>query len=252
MVTKQRKQKAKRNMDTFYLKTKTLNTVGFTQGVAVSNYLYWSSTLDPTGTGAAYLTNAEFVLYSKMYDKFRVNSVKVTVKPKANFLALDQAQNDTDFTLSGDGLIHTCIDRDGLAPSSKSIVSRYPSYKAFSVLKPFSRTYVVKYPMGVWLDCQSPATFSMAKELGLTGGITLYAENILEDSGELFNEPWAEITVEHSIVFQGKTQSNLTAVYDGSNIIGVTIDASERIVNLELTVPLETVGQIPPPPSETV
>lgn len=249
MVTKERKAKAKRNMDTFFLKTKTLYNIGFTQGVSVSNYFYWGSTLNPTGVAASYLKNAEFLLYSQQYDKFRVNSVTVRVKPKANFLSLDQAQNDSAFTLSGDGLIHTCIDRDDTAPSNKDIISRYPSYKAYSVLKPFTRTYAIKYPTGVWIDCQSPATFTMAKELGLVGGITMYAENILEDSGELYNEPWAEITVEYNIVFQGKSSTNLTATFDETGrVTGVTLVAPSLVERLELTEPLETHGQLVPPP----
>lgn len=247
LVTKQRKAKAKRNMDTFFLKTKTLNNVSFTQGITKSNYFYWNSTCDPTGVGAAYLNNAEFQLYRLQYDKFRVNSVTVRVKPKANMLALDQAQNDTAYTLSGDGLIHTCVDRDGSAPSNVSVISRYPSYKSYSLLKPFSRTYNIKYPMGIWLDCENPAGFSMTKELGLSGGLTLYAENVLEDAGELFNEPWAEITVEHNIVFQGKVNTNLGAIYDASgNLIGVSVNAGLKEDNLPLTVPLETNGQVDP------
>jgi len=248
MVTKQRKQKAKKQMDTFYLKTKTLNNVSFTQAITTSNYFYWSSTMDPTGTGAAYLNNAEFQLYRQLYDKFRVNSVKVSVRPKANFLALDQAQNDAAFTLSGDGRVHTCVDRDGVAPSSKDLISRYTSYKSYNVLKPFSRTYSIKYPMGVWLDCQTPAGFTLAKELGLKGGVTLYAENILEDAGELFNEPWAEITVEHSIVFQGKVSTDLEGVYVDGVLTGVTVKSQDQFVSLDFTPPLETHGQLPPPP----
>jgi len=148
------------------------------------------------------------------------------VTPKGNVLDQANAQNDTLFNNSGDGLVHTCIDRDGVAPSSTAVISRYPSYKKYDIKKPFTRSYSIRYPTGVWLDCQSPSTFSMKKELGLSGGITLYAEDILEDSGEVWNEPWAQVQVQYNIVFQGKTSNSLTGVYDMSGaLVGMTINA---------------------------
>lgn len=224
MVTKQRKAKAKKNMDTFFLKTKVSAVITPSQGFAVANYIYNSFTLDPNS--AAYITNAEFNLYKLQYDKFRVNSVKVTFIPKANVLDAVNNNNDGAFNVTGDGKCHTCVDRDGIAPASTAIISRYPSYRSYSVLKPWSRSYSVRYPTGIWLDAQAPATFTMSKELGLTGGVTVYAENLLEDNYEAYNEPWGTVLVEHNIVFQGKTSNSLTGVYDGSgNLTGVTINA---------------------------
>lgn len=224
MITKQHKAKAKKNMDTYFLKTKNLFNAVPVQGVSVSNYIYLSYTLDPTGLQAQYLNNAEFKLWALQYDKFRVNSVTVRVKPKANVLDQANAQNDTTLNVVGDGLVHTAIDRDSVAPNSTALISRYPSYKSYNVLKPFSRSYTVKYPTGVWIDCDAPGNFTMAKELGLSGGITMYAESLLEDNAELYNEPWAEITVEYNIVFQGKTSNSLKGVYDDEgNLLGVSI-----------------------------
>jgi len=227
MVTKQRKQKAKRNMDTYFLKTKSEVVIIPSQGVSVANYVYASFLLNSSGTDAtSYTQNAEFKLWALQYDKFRVNSVKVTVIPKANVLDQQGAQNDGAFNVTGDGWIHTVIDRDGVGPSSKALLSRYPSYRKYSVMKPFTRSYSIRYPTGIWLDCDAPATFTMNKELGLTGGFTMYGENFLEDNYEAFNEPWATVLVEYNIVFQGKTSNSLTGVYDESgNLTGVTINA---------------------------
>jgi len=235
MVTNQRRGKAKKNMDTFFFKSKVTATITPQQGALVANYIYNSFTLDPTGASAAYMSNAEFNLYRGLYDKFRVNSVKVTFIPKANVLDQLNNNNDTQLNTTGDGKIHHCIDRDGVAPSSISRLSRYPSYRYTSVLKKFSRIYSVKYPVGVWIDCDAPAGFSMSRELGLTGGVTIYAENILEDSGEVYNEPWASVLVEHNIVFQGKTSGTLTAVYDQSNppnLVGVSVGYTTNDPNL--------------------
>jgi len=240
MVARQRKGKAKKNMDTFFFKSKVEATITPRQALApgVSNYIYNAFTLDPTGPNAAYMSNAEFNLYRGMFDKFRVNSVKVTFIPKGNVLDQAQAQNDA-LNNSGDGKIHHCIDRDSVGPSNIARIARYPSYRATSVLKKFSRSYSVKYPMGVWLDCDAPANFSMAKELGLQGGITIYAENLLEDNSEVFNEPWAGVIVEHNIVFQGKTSGQLTGVYDNNdppNLIGVTLGYTSNDPNVAQSV----------------
>jgi len=224
MVTKSHKKAAKKNMDTFFLKTKSLFNVTPSQGLTTSNYIYSVVGMDPSGINAAYIGNAEFELYRLQYDKFRVNSVTYRCTPKANVLDATNAQKDSDFTLTGDGLCHTCIDRDGPAPSSMAAISRYPSYKSFSLQKKWSRTYSIKYPTGIWIDCQTPSSFSMIRELGLSGGITIYAENLPEDVSEITNEPWAEVTVEFNIVFQGKQSNKLSGVYDSlGNLTGVTI-----------------------------
>lgn len=239
MVAKQHKRKAKKNMDTFFFKSKVTASITPYQSLnpasGLSNYIYNSFSLDPTGGSAAYNNNAEFQLYRSMYDKFRVNSVKVTFTPKAN--VLDQVNNNLDslYNTTGDGMVHHVIDRDSVAPSNIARLTRYPSYRKTSVLKKFSRVYSVKYPMGVWIDCDAPAEFSLVKELGLQGGITIYAENVLEDNSEVFNEPWASVLVEHNIVFQGKTQGRLSAVYDQNdppNLIGITSTFTSTDPNL--------------------
>lgn len=234
-------------MDTFFLRAKQVSTIIPGQGVSVSNYIYWCTTLDPTtpSQNQSYLGNAEFNLYRQMYDKFRVNSVHIKVIPKANVLDQATGQLDSAYNLSGDGVVHTCIDRDGVAPSSIAAISRYPSYKRFDVKKNWSRSYSISYPKGVWLDCQSPATFSMTKELGLSGGITFYAENLLEDNNELYNEPYAQIECYYNIVFQGKTSAQLSAVLDGSgSVVGVTVTNPDTTPNRAFTVPRNVRGTL--------
>lgn len=237
MVTKAKKAKAKKNMDTFFLRCKQLVTLTPGQGGAVSNYVYQNFSMDPTGNGAiTYIDNAEFNLFRLQYDKFRVNSVTIKVTPKANVLDMANAQNDGSYNTTGDGLWHTCIDRDSTAASSKAIISRYPSYRKYSLLKGFSRSYSIKYPTGVWIDCSQPGTFSMAKELGLKGSITLYAENILEDNFEIVNEPVCQVEIYYNIVFQGKVSTTLSAVYDGSgNLTGMTMTSLDTFVPLPET-----------------
>lgn len=220
MVGKVRKAKAKKNMDTFFLRAQTQVLAFPVQGVAVSNYLALFFDLTNPTASQGVTQNAEFNLYRQLYDKVRINSIKIKVTPKANVFSQAEAQNDSAYTLSGDGLVHTAIDRDGPAPYSIARISRYGSYKKYSVMKPFTRSYSVKYPTGVWLDTANIySDTTLMTRLGLTGGITLYAENLVEDRLELFNEPWAQIQIEYNCVFQGKTTASLSVAEDGTVIV---------------------------------
>jgi len=221
MVAKKTKARSKKNMDTMFLAAKTLQNVVPTQGLGVANYVYGGNTI----IGGNLLLNAEFNFYRLQYDKFRVNSVTIKWIPKANVLDQASGQNDGAYNLSGDGKIHTVIDRDSLAPSSVAALSRYPSYKAMSIMKTWSRRYNVTYPPNVWLDCQNPSGNQQVYEtLGLAGTITWYAENFLEDNYEVFNEPIAGLEVTWGVVFQGKTSGSLAFGLDESGgVTSVTI-----------------------------
>lgn len=219
------------------------------QGVAVSNYLYSFVPLfdfnNTTGYGLGNV--AEFNLWRSMYDKFRVNTVRWKITPKANVFDAGSAQNETTYTLTGDGAVHEVVDRDGPGPSNITQLARYPSYKKHSLLNKWQRQYSVKYPSGIWLDCQNPYDAEMTatfKSLGLGGGLTLYAENMIEENLEVFNEPWAEVRIEYDVVFQGKTLGNLKSSFDEKgNLIGVNITSPSVIVNAPYTlvVPLSGV-----------
>jgi len=213
MVGKQHKSRAAKNMDTFFLKPKSLYTITPTQGVTVANYVYGTMPL----SGSNLWENSEFNFYRLQYDKFRVNSLTVKWLPKANVFDQAAAQGDGTFNLTGDGKIHIAIDRDGPAYSSQAVLSRYPSYKAFSVMKTWQRTYKVTYPPNIWLDCQNySGNTHVTNTLGLGGTVTWYGENLVEDNFEVLNEPIASVELSWSIVFQGKTPASLTFdVVDG-------------------------------------
>lgn len=237
MVTKKRAKQAKVNADTHYLKAVSMQNLVPGQGVTVANYIYCYFSLDPANGASIFTNNADFNLYRQLYDRFRINKVTVKLTPKANVLDATLAQTDDAYNLTGDGKIHTCIDRDGIAPSSISAISRYSSYKAYSVLKPMTRSYRVSYPKNLWLDTGDVGN-SMQKlsTLGLFGGITIYGENFIEDNYELFNEPVYEAQVSWDIVFQGKTNGKLSAVLDeNNNVIGVQVTNQDNIVSLPQT-----------------
>lgn len=232
-VAKKESKLRKKNMDTYFLRVKNLSTLTPTQGITVSNYIYQGFTLS-TATGISDFTkNADFVLYQKLYDRFRINRMTVKMIPKANMLdiTLGQANNITQV---GDMVLHSVVDRDGIAPSSIATMSRYPSYRQQSVLKPFKRSYAVKYPRGQWLDCQNvPASGDRLQDIGLYGTITVYAENLPEPSGDVFNDPIYAVEVSYDIVFQGRTNGKLSAITDiVGNVIGVDVRGPEQIPTL--------------------
>lgn len=223
-VAKVKKAKAKKNMDTFFLACKYNLMMRAGQGVQVANYFYnvWNL-LDPAGAGGlgpwSVHNIPEFKLYATLYDKVRVNSITVRWTPKANVLDQAIGQADSTYNVSGDGMVHTCIDRDGAAPSSITQIRKYSSYRAYSVMKKAQRTYSIKYPTGVWLDCQNLfSDMTLLTRLGATGSITMYAENLLEDNYELINEPWASVELTYNCVFQGKN-SAAVSVGEGGSII---------------------------------
>lgn len=212
-VAKRTKARAKKSMDTFFLQARTTVGIKPVQGATVANYIYqvWAL-LDATAPwGCTQIP--EFNLYRTLYDKVRINSVTVKWTTKANMLALNDAQNDAALNVTGDGMIHTCIDRDGSAPSQVAQIRKYGSYRGYSVLKGGMRKYNITYPPGVWLDCQAIySDNTLLQRLGAFGGVTMYAENILEDNLEIFNEPWANVEVFYNCVFQGKNSA--TVGYD--------------------------------------
>lgn len=234
IIRREHKIKAKKNMDNFFFQARTVCMLTPQQGVAVSNFLSWFPRLTDPGSAVGVTQNAEFNLYRTMYDKVRINSIQVTITPKANVLDQTAAQQDGSYTLDGQGVVHTVIDRDSQPPASISRLSRYPSYQKYSVMKKFTRKYSVKYPTGVWLDCQNIySDTTLMTRLGLSGGIYLYAENFVEDKLELFNEPWAEAEIRYNCVFQGKTSANLN------------YDATTGIVTLKPDQPAQIIPDTP-------
>lgn len=224
VVTKAKRKAKAKNMDTFALTCKMTMTSIPSQGATVSNYVYHNFPLMNATSSYDVTQNSEFALFKNMYDQVRINSILVKVTPKANTLSMAEAQYDSNLTMTGDGIVHTCIDRDGAAPWNIAGVSKYSSYRKYNVKKSFSRSYRVTWPKGVWLDAQSIYDDqTLLKRLGCTGGITLYAENLPEDINEVINEPWADIHIYYNVVFRGKSGNALTIDEDG----GVTVNRLE-------------------------
>lgn len=218
MIARQKKTAAKKNMDTFFYRGRVTGSIVPSQGVSVANYTSnFFQLMNPTSQWA--ITQfSEFKLFANIYDQVRINRMSIRIVPKATVLDQVNAQNEDALNVSGDGKVHTCVLRDASNYSANvARMIRQPSYKGYSVLKPFVRTYGVKYPTGVWLDCQNIyQDETLLDRLGLLGGVGVYAENMLEESGELFNEPWASLEIIVDCVFRGKTGSSLSLGEDGS------------------------------------
>lgn len=246
MVTKKHNKQRKTNSDTHFLRAVSMTNLVPGQGFSVANYIYCYFSLDPSNGASLFTNNADFQLYKQLYDRFRINRVTVKLTPKANVLDATLAQSDTAYNLIGDGKIHTCLDRDGIAPASKSAISRYSSYKAYSVLKPMVRSYSVSYPKNLWLDTNDiNGSMDKLSTLGLFGGITIYGDNFIEDNYEIFNEPVYQAEVKWDFVFQGKTNGNLSAVLDeNGKVIGVSVTSSDTIPALTQTPSKNVRGEL--------
>lgn len=249
VLNKQKAAKAKKNMDTYFQRCRTEATLVPSQGLTVSNYIYAYWSLLAPGANSLY-DNAQFQQNALIFDKFRVNRVKVSFTPKANVMDAIWANADATLKLHGSGVVHTAIDRDGAAPSSVSQIVQMPSYRRASALKKFSRAYSVSYPTGTWLDCQSYRAqgggyAEVAGSLGLNGGVTLYCEDLPEDIDEIFNEPWAEIVVEWDVVFQGRNPPKTAFQLDASgNVIGYTITPNDPAENKAFSLSASKRGTI--------
>ena len=211
-----KRAKAAKNEDTFPLICRSKATAVPQQGALVANYVYLYGNLINVNAAQGVLSNAEYRLFSNLYDQVRINKVVMKVRPKATMLDQNNAQNDSLNTV-GDGIVHTVIDRNSAASMNTEVFARYSSYKKFSVLKPFTRSYSVKYPDGIWLDCRDELSdMTLLQRLGALGGIFVYLENLLEDYAEFYNEPWAAVEWEYHCVFRGKNIASLTYGADGT------------------------------------
>lgn len=230
-VVRRAKRVAKKsNSDTFAATITTNVALVPTQGVSVANYLYTCFNLfDTNAPSWSVGVLPEFKMYCNMYDRVRINGIRIRATPKANVFGQDAAQNDASLNLTGDNMIHTAIDRTGAAPGNIKQIAKYPSYRQYNQRKPFTRYYGVKYPRGVWFQTTSltsptalPASVTTPGiDMGLFGGITLYAENFVEENGEIFNEPWANVKIDFYCVFQGKALNTIT--YDAAGIITLSL-----------------------------
>lgn len=209
-LARRKKSAAKKNMDTFFLRSRVTGSIIASQGVATSNYISLFFKLLDATSSVGVTQSSEFMLFKNIYDQVRVNRMTVRVVPKANMLDQVQAQDEDALNVSGDGKVHTCILRDDSNYSANvARFIRQPSYKAYSVLKPFVRSYSVKWPTGVWLDTQNIySDTTLLQRLGTSGGLGIYAENLLEENAEIFNEPWASLEITYDCVFRGKTGSS--------------------------------------------
>lgn len=221
VIGKYHKSQKAKSMDTYPLTCKFTMTSIPTQGATVSNYVYHSFPLMNPSSTTDVTQNAEFSLFKNIYDQVRINSILIKVTPKANVLSQAEAQYDGVMTLTGDGLVHTVVDRNSAGPWNVSALTKYSSYRKFNQKKAFSRSYKVSWPKGVWLDCKSIYDDqTLLKRLGCFGGLTLYAENLPEDANEVINEPWADIHIYYNVVFRGKTSASLSSTDGG----GVKVD----------------------------
>lgn len=177
----------------------------------------------------------EFQLLKNQYDRVRINSVTIQWIPRANLASIvDQFNVSSAYPQTGDMAFHTCIDRDGRTPSTIPQIQRYSSYKKFSILRGWTRTYKMTYPKSYWVNCQGPnSDASTLQSLGGLGYLGAYAEDLpyglVQSPGG--NIPLGTFKVTYNVVFQGKVMTGITINDDGS----VTVLGHEQALVLPPT-----------------
>lgn len=235
-----RKKATMNNNDLCYRTIQASGGLTPTQGVAVSNYVgtWWSPIPSLSSTASNPLFNLpEFTLFRNMYDQFRVNSVSVKLIPRiktAEAGALVTAEGAGNLTY-GKGVLYSVEDRDGPAPFSIASMKRYASIKTQSIFKTFQRSYRVNYRnANVWFDCQDPAGLNdIARSLGITGGISVYADSFPEPKNAIINDPWYDVEVRYSVVFKGKAIPTMTEDASGNVLVSADFPVTEALMYAE-------------------
>jgi len=217
------KAKKSANLDVYKFQIKQSFTLTPTQGATVSNYFNVMVSPAPgDGIGAqsgALKVSTEFALYRQMFDQFRVLGVTMKVMPKVTVseTAAMTLASGTDMTV-GKCVYYTIIDRDGTVPSSISAINKYSSRKVHKTTSSVTRSYNVNYEgKNTWFDCQNVNDMpDIQKSLGLWGGISVYAESLPEQTGTLFNLPWADVEIVYRLAFRGKSLVGVAVGDDGT------------------------------------
>lgn len=198
--------RAKKGEDIHYQNFKISSKLIPTQAVTQSNYMKYM--FSPFSVEGSFLLRdlAEFRVFTNMYDRYRITGVNVRVIPRITQTTQQViGGNDND----GTGVFYTAIDRDSVCPSSINAMKRYKSCRVHKQTASMTRGYNVKYPKEFWMDTrldvnpgESSPFYTNARQIGLTGGITLYGENFTERSGQVLNYVFADVEVTYKCVFQ--------------------------------------------------
>ena len=89
----------------------------------------------------------------------------------------------------------------------------------------------MNYPTNVWFNCLNPPSGQYITSYGgwgLTGGVGWYAENLLEDVAELWNEPIGTFQITYHVQFSGKSIPRILKMVDlsGNPVIGLSSSSS--------------------------
>jgi len=221
--------------------------------LAGTNYLKYFFALWNPNSSSGVASIPEFRMWAGMYDRFRVTGVKIRVTPRIdsiNQMAVTASASNT--ANDGAGVYYVVKDRDSSAPSSIPQIRRYKNTRVYKETKPCTASYNIKFPKGFWLDTNAdyaPGSGTqgqtMMNQIGGAGGITVYAENILEKAGQIVNYTWADVEVTWTCAFQCYNPRTITVVDKVVSLAPRNEDVDgDKVVQL-----LEDItGEAPPAP----
>lgn len=185
-------------------------------GSGPTNYLYFTSSA-LTGTASLQYTR-EHVLFSKIYDQYRVTGVTMKFIPAFNVANIADA---LEFGQESQ-VLYSSWDMDSALPSSSAAIQTLRSTRKHNIRRPFKRTFRYTYKDNSWLDTGS--TYDVAPPVsnwvskGLYGNFGFYGENLPYPTTEAITV--GQIEVIYHVVYRGQRLVNVSQDESGQILLG--------------------------------
>lgn len=229
VLAKREKRRAVQGKDTKFVRCEQQFTITPTNvGGAPANGLNWIFNNFQMLTSAASQVmsienSVDFAINRTLYDKVRINRMRVKLVPRANVLDYATAQNDTSYNVSGTQSLYSAIDANSPLPwgasnsETISLFEQLPSMKKTSVLKNLVRQIAVCYAPNLWLDTVNLfSNLTLLRDIGLFQNIGIFATNLLTDKSETAFEPVYDCIVSWDCVFSSAKPKSTKVNLDGT------------------------------------
>lgn len=203
-----------KNQNTFSTSARWNASIQMTAGPGVSGpstFLYFTtSALD----GVAQLAfTREHVVYSKLFDQYRVTGVTMRFIPSVNMTTLSTS------AVTSQGFIYSSWDQDNAIPSSLQPIQTLRSTRKHDFRRKIARSFRYTYKDNSWLDTDTDygsTRLSNWISKGLYGNFGLYAENLPYAATDLAGS----IEIVYHVVYRGQRIVNVSQTEEGLVTLG--------------------------------
>lgn len=188
-------------------------------GSGPQTFLYFTtSALD----GVAQLAyTREHVVYSKLFDQYRITGVTMRFIPQfTQTMLVDQASVPTG--LIGN-FIYSSWDQDNAIPSSLQPIQTLRSTRKHDFRRKIARSFRYTYKDNSWLDTDTDYNSTRLSNWiskGLYGNFGVYAENLPYDPADPTNGVAGSIEVVYHVVYRGQRIVNVSQTEGGLVTLG--------------------------------